>query len=112
MGKDFIIMCNNGKSQRTILHAPVSTLSEISINQGQEVLTKFYRMFAEFLKGIRQGPRLPRSFYAAAEGALDSAAPRRCGRRHEGHRKGVPERLSFCRSHPVSYQGTDLGTRF
>ena len=48
MGKRSILICNNRKSQRTIIHAHGCALPEISINQGQEGLTKFYSMIAEF----------------------------------------------------------------
>ena len=50
MGKRSILVLNNGKLQRIILHAPGYALPETSINQGQEGLTKFYSMFAEFFK--------------------------------------------------------------
>ena len=48
--KQFIREWNNKKSQRNILHAPGCALPETSINQGQEVLTKFYSMFVDFFK--------------------------------------------------------------
>ena len=48
MGKKSVFLCNNGKPQRTILHTLGCTLPETSINQGQEVLTNFYKIFAEF----------------------------------------------------------------
>ena len=50
IGKRSVLMCSNGKSQRTILNDPGSALSETSINQGQERLTKFYIMFAKQIK--------------------------------------------------------------
>ena len=43
-------MWNNGKPQRTILTSPGYTLPETSINQGQEVLTKFYSILTEIFK--------------------------------------------------------------
>ena len=48
MGKHSVLVCNNGKYQSIILHAPGCALPEMTINQGQEGLTKFYSMFAEF----------------------------------------------------------------
>ena len=50
MVKCSVLVCNNGKSQRNIIHAPGCVLTEMSINQGKEVLTKFYIMFADFFK--------------------------------------------------------------
>ena len=50
MVKCYIFVWDNGKSQSTILIAPGYALLEMSINQGQEGLTKFYSMFAEFFK--------------------------------------------------------------
>ena len=50
MGKHSILVWNNGKSQRTILHATGYNLPETSINNGQESLTKFYSMFAKNFK--------------------------------------------------------------
>ena len=57
MGKLSILVCNSGKSQRNILHAPRCALPETSINHGQEGLTKFYSIFAKF-QGVRKGARL------------------------------------------------------
>ena len=48
MVKRSIFVQNNRKSQRTILNSPGYALSETSINQVQEVLTKFYSIFAGF----------------------------------------------------------------
>ena len=45
-----ILVWNNGKPQRIILHAPGCALPETFINQGQEGLTKFYSIFAEFFR--------------------------------------------------------------
>ena len=50
MGKHYILVCNNGKPQRNKLHAPVCTLPEKPINQGQEGMTNFYSMLAEYFK--------------------------------------------------------------
>ena len=50
MGKCYILVWNNVKSHMKILHAPGCALPETSINQGQDGLTKFYIMFAEFFK--------------------------------------------------------------
>ena len=50
MLKCYILVWNNGKSQNTIFHDPVCALLETSINQGQEGLTKFYSMLAEFFR--------------------------------------------------------------
>ena len=52
MGKRSVLVWNNGKSQRTILHASGCALPKTSINQGQEGLTKFYIMFTEFFKEL------------------------------------------------------------
>ena len=49
-GKRSILVCNNGKLQSTIPHASICALTETSINQGQEGLTKFYSMFVENFK--------------------------------------------------------------
>ena len=48
MGKLSVLMWNNRKSQRTIGYATGCSLPYFSINQVQEVITKFYRMFADF----------------------------------------------------------------
>ena len=80
-GKLYILVWNNGKSQRTILHSIKCDLPETSINKGQEELTKFYSMFAVF-QGIRQGPFLTRSSYGVADGGVEPPAPRRRGHRH------------------------------
>ena len=50
MGKRPILVQNNGKSQRTILHAPGYALPETSTNKGQDGLTNFCSMFAEIFK--------------------------------------------------------------
>ena len=50
MGKRSILLRNNGKSQRIILHDHECNLPEIYKNQVQEGLTKFHNMFAEFSK--------------------------------------------------------------
>ena len=50
MGKCSVLVWNNSKSQRSILHAPGCTLPETSINENQDGLTKFYIMFAEIFK--------------------------------------------------------------
>ena len=50
MRKRSILVWKKGKSKNTILHAPVWALLETYINQGQEVLTNFYIMLAEFFK--------------------------------------------------------------
>ena len=50
MGKRSMLVWNNGKPQRTILHDPGCALPETSINQGQEGLTKFYSTFEEIFK--------------------------------------------------------------
>ena len=41
-------------SQRTILHAPGCEIPEVSIKQGQGVLTKFFSMFDEIFKELDQ----------------------------------------------------------
>ena len=50
MGKHSVLVWNNVKSQRTILHAPGCALPETPINQGQGGLTKFHSMFAEIFR--------------------------------------------------------------
>ena len=50
MGKRSILVWNNEKSQRTILHAPGCALPETSIKQGHNCLTKFYSTFTDFFK--------------------------------------------------------------
>ena len=50
IGKQFILVCNRGKSQNAILHDPGCALLETSINQFHEGLTKFYSMFVELFK--------------------------------------------------------------
>ena len=52
MEKCFILVWNNRKSQRNILHSPGCALPENSINQDKEGLTKFYSLFAEIFKGL------------------------------------------------------------
>ena len=70
MGKRYVLVRNNKKSQSNIIHAPICALIDMSIYQGQEGLTKVYIIFAEF-QGIRQGPRLPSSRYGSAEDRVD-----------------------------------------
>ena len=50
MVKLSVLLWDNGKPQMIVLQAPVCALPETSINQVLEVLTKFYRMFAEIFK--------------------------------------------------------------
>ena len=50
MVKCSVLVRKNRKSQRTTLNALGCALAETSINKGQEVITKFYSMFAEFFK--------------------------------------------------------------
>ena len=50
MGKTSVLVSNNRKPQSTILHTPGCDLTETSINQGQEGLTKLYIMLAVFFK--------------------------------------------------------------
>ena len=50
MGKRSVIVWNNRKSQRSILHYPRYNLLETSKNKGKEGLTKLYRTFAEIFK--------------------------------------------------------------
>ena len=50
MSKCSIFVWKNVKFQRTILNAPGFAFPEKSINQGQEVLTKFCSMFVEIFK--------------------------------------------------------------
>ena len=52
MGKHSILVWNNGKHQRSTLHAPGCDLPETSINQVQKGLTKFYSTFVEFFKEL------------------------------------------------------------
>ena len=52
MRKRSILVCNNRKTLRIILHDPGFTLSEISMNQGQEGLTKFFRIFYSMFSKI------------------------------------------------------------
>ena len=52
--KHSILVWNNGASQRTILHDPVCALPEISINQGQEDLTKLCSMLMTIFKELDQ----------------------------------------------------------
>ena len=54
MGKHSVLMWNNRKSQRTILPALGCALSEMPINQDQEVLTKFYSMYAKNFKELER----------------------------------------------------------
>ena len=50
MGKNSVLVWNNYKYQRNNLHDPGYYLPETPINQGQDSLTKFQSMFAEFFK--------------------------------------------------------------
>ena len=50
MGKRSILVWDNSKSHRTILNAPGCAILETPVNQGQDGLTKFHSMFAEFSK--------------------------------------------------------------
>ena len=59
MGKRSILVWNNGKLQMNILQAPGCSLPEKSMNQGQERLTKFYSMFAEFFNKLDQVHAFP-----------------------------------------------------
>ena len=52
MGKRSFLVYKNSKSQRTILHDPGCAFPKMPINQGQEVINKFYSMFAEFFKEL------------------------------------------------------------
>ena len=49
-GKHSILVRNNVRPQRNILHDTEFNLPETSINQGQEVLTKLYGMLEEIFK--------------------------------------------------------------
>ena len=51
-GKHSILVRNNVRPQRKILHDTEFNLPETSINQGQEVLTNFYNIFAEFFNEL------------------------------------------------------------
>ena len=48
MGKCSVLVWNNGKLQRTILHNPGYAIPETPINKPQDGLTKFHSMFADF----------------------------------------------------------------
>ena len=48
--KRSILVWNNGKSQRTIIHALGCALPETYINHGQEGLAKLYSMLEQFFK--------------------------------------------------------------
>ena len=48
--KRSILVWDNRKSQRTVLHALGYALPETPINKGQDVPTKFHSMFADFFK--------------------------------------------------------------
>ena len=50
MGKRYILLWNNSKSQRFILHSPRCAFPETSINQVQEGLAKLYSMSVVFFK--------------------------------------------------------------
>ena len=50
MGKYSVLVWNTEKPQITILHALGCDIPETSTNQGQEGLTKFFTMVAEFFK--------------------------------------------------------------
>ena len=52
MGKRYILMWNNRKSQRNKLHDPVCDLPETPINQVQKELTNFYSMFTKNVKEL------------------------------------------------------------
>ena len=52
MIKRSVLVRNNRKYQNNILHDPRCALPETSINQGQEVLTNFYNIFAEFFNEL------------------------------------------------------------
>ena len=69
MGKRYILVWNNGKSQSNILYAPECTFPEMPINQVQEGLTKFEacsRIFEVF--GLYS--HLPSSRYTVVEGVV------------------------------------------
>ena len=48
IGKNSVLVWNNGKTQSTTLHTTRLFLPEMSINQGHWGITKFYIMLAEF----------------------------------------------------------------
>ena len=52
MGKRPVLVRNNRKPKSTIFHALGCDLPETSINKVQAGLTKFYSMFAEFVKEL------------------------------------------------------------
>ena len=48
MDKCFIMVCENSKPNRIILHAPGCALPETTINKGLGEMTKLYSMFTVF----------------------------------------------------------------
>ena len=77
MGKFSHPVWNNGKPQSTIIHAPGFSLLEMIINQGQNGLTKFYSMFADFLRNGTGSTPVQQSLCLSIESSVPTspAAP-------------------------------------
>ena len=54
MGRRSVLVWENSKVHRAVMCSPGCELPDTSINQGLEVMTKFYIMFTEFFKELDQ----------------------------------------------------------